>query len=152
MLTRVGQQNQNTLIRHTHAGNPSFDNLVNGISQTLRNTGPRSNGGHPTGLRSSVLRRTSSIFSDSRRRISVWWRSWQDRFLVGLRQKFVDHGGVEAVLAVGGTRHRYGLEQVEFRDLQLRGDLIDQPDGIRDGSHLDFDLRSGKNAGERPVN
>jgi DHA2 family multidrug resistance protein len=39
MLTRVGQQNQNTLARHTHAGNPSFDNLVNGISQSLQNAG-----------------------------------------------------------------------------------------------------------------
>jgi len=39
MLTRVGQQNQNTLARHTHPGNPSFDNLVNGISQTLQNAG-----------------------------------------------------------------------------------------------------------------
>jgi DHA2 family multidrug resistance protein len=39
MLTRVGQQNQNTLTRHTHPGNPSFDNLVNGISQALQNAG-----------------------------------------------------------------------------------------------------------------
>jgi len=39
MLTRVGQQNQNTLVRHTHAGNPAFENLVNGISQALQNSG-----------------------------------------------------------------------------------------------------------------
>jgi DHA2 family multidrug resistance protein len=39
MLTRVGQQNQNTLVRHTHIGNPAFENLVNGISQSLQNSG-----------------------------------------------------------------------------------------------------------------
>src|SRR4051812_39270274 len=39
MLTRAGQQNQNTLVNHTHAGNPAFDNLVEGISQALQNTG-----------------------------------------------------------------------------------------------------------------
>ena len=39
MLTRASQQNQNTLVRHTHAGNPSFDNLVSGISQALQNAG-----------------------------------------------------------------------------------------------------------------
>jgi DHA2 family multidrug resistance protein len=39
MLTRVVQQNQNALMRHTHAGNPAFDNLVGGISQTLQNAG-----------------------------------------------------------------------------------------------------------------
>lgn len=39
MLTRVGQQNQNTLVRHTHTGNPAFENLVNGISQALQNSG-----------------------------------------------------------------------------------------------------------------
>jgi DHA2 family multidrug resistance protein len=39
MLTRVSQQNQNTLSRHTHPGNPAFDNLVNGISQALQNAG-----------------------------------------------------------------------------------------------------------------
>jgi MFS transporter, DHA2 family, multidrug resistance protein len=39
MLTRVVQQNQNTLVRHTHAGNPAFDNLVGGISQALQNAG-----------------------------------------------------------------------------------------------------------------
>jgi len=39
MLTRVSQQNQNALVRHTHAGNPAFDNLVNGISQALQNSG-----------------------------------------------------------------------------------------------------------------
>jgi DHA2 family multidrug resistance protein len=39
MLTRVGQQNQNTLVRHTYNGNPAFENLVNGISQSLQNSG-----------------------------------------------------------------------------------------------------------------
>jgi DHA2 family multidrug resistance protein len=39
MLTRLDQQNQNTLVRHTHVGNPAFDNLVNGISQSLQNAG-----------------------------------------------------------------------------------------------------------------
>jgi DHA2 family multidrug resistance protein len=39
MLTRVSQQNQNTLVRHTHNGNPAFDNLVSGISQSLQNSG-----------------------------------------------------------------------------------------------------------------
>jgi DHA2 family multidrug resistance protein len=39
MLTRLDQQNQSTLVRHTHAGNPAFDNLVNGISQSLQNAG-----------------------------------------------------------------------------------------------------------------
>jgi DHA2 family multidrug resistance protein len=39
MLTRTNQQNQNTLVRHTHAGNPAFDNLVSGISQSLQNAG-----------------------------------------------------------------------------------------------------------------
>ena len=39
MLTRVSQQNQNALVRHTHTGNPAFDNLVNGISQSLQNSG-----------------------------------------------------------------------------------------------------------------
>jgi DHA2 family multidrug resistance protein len=37
MLTRVGQQNQNALVRHTR--NPAFENLVNGISQSLQNSG-----------------------------------------------------------------------------------------------------------------
>jgi MFS transporter, DHA2 family, multidrug resistance protein len=39
MLTRASQQNQNTLVRHTHAGNPAFDNLVAGVSQSLQNAG-----------------------------------------------------------------------------------------------------------------
>ena len=39
MLTRIGQQNQNTLVRHTHVGNPAFENLVNGISRALQNSG-----------------------------------------------------------------------------------------------------------------
>ncbi len=39
MLTRVSQQNQNTLVRHTHTGNAAFENLVNGISQSLQNAG-----------------------------------------------------------------------------------------------------------------
>jgi DHA2 family multidrug resistance protein len=39
MLTRVAQQNQNTLVRHTHTGNPAFENMVNGISRTLQNSG-----------------------------------------------------------------------------------------------------------------
>jgi DHA2 family multidrug resistance protein len=39
MLTRVAQQNQNILVRHAYVGNPAFDNLVSGISQTLRNAG-----------------------------------------------------------------------------------------------------------------
>jgi DHA2 family multidrug resistance protein len=39
MLTRMSQQNQNTLVRHTHTGNPAFENLVNGISQSLQNSG-----------------------------------------------------------------------------------------------------------------
>ena len=39
MLTRVGQQNQNTPVRHTHTGNPAFENLVNAISQALQNSG-----------------------------------------------------------------------------------------------------------------
>jgi DHA2 family multidrug resistance protein len=39
MLTRLDQQNQSTLVRHTQAGNPAFDNLINGISQTLQNAG-----------------------------------------------------------------------------------------------------------------
>jgi DHA2 family multidrug resistance protein len=39
MLTRVSQQNQNTLVRHTHNGNPAFDNLVSRISQSLQNSG-----------------------------------------------------------------------------------------------------------------
>ncbi len=39
MLTRMVQQNQSTLVRHTHAGNPAFDNLLNGISQSLQNAG-----------------------------------------------------------------------------------------------------------------
>jgi DHA2 family multidrug resistance protein len=39
MLTRVVQQNQNTLVRHTQVGNPAFDNMVSGISQTLQNAG-----------------------------------------------------------------------------------------------------------------
>jgi DHA2 family multidrug resistance protein len=39
MLTRTSQQNQNLLVRHTHAGNPAFDNLVSGISQSLQNAG-----------------------------------------------------------------------------------------------------------------
>jgi DHA2 family multidrug resistance protein len=43
MLTRVSQQNQNTLVRHTHTGNPAFENLVNGISQSLQNAGLEAN-------------------------------------------------------------------------------------------------------------
>jgi DHA2 family multidrug resistance protein len=39
MLTRTNQQNQHVLVRHTHAGNPAFDNLVSGISQSLQNGG-----------------------------------------------------------------------------------------------------------------
>jgi DHA2 family multidrug resistance protein len=39
MLTRVSQQNQSTLVRHTVAGNRSFESLVNGISQALQNAG-----------------------------------------------------------------------------------------------------------------
>jgi DHA2 family multidrug resistance protein len=39
MLTRVSQQNQNTLVRHAHTGNAAFENMVNGISQTLQNAG-----------------------------------------------------------------------------------------------------------------
>jgi DHA2 family multidrug resistance protein len=43
MLTRTSQQNQATLVRHTYAGNPAFDNLVNGISQSLQNAGVEAN-------------------------------------------------------------------------------------------------------------
>jgi DHA2 family multidrug resistance protein len=39
MLTRVSQQNQNALVRHTLPGNAAFDNLVSGISQALQNAG-----------------------------------------------------------------------------------------------------------------
>ena len=39
MLTRVSQQNQNTLGRHTQTGNPAFEDLVNGISKSLQNSG-----------------------------------------------------------------------------------------------------------------
>ena len=39
MLTRVGQQNQNTLVNHAQAGNAAFENLINGISQALQNSG-----------------------------------------------------------------------------------------------------------------
>jgi DHA2 family multidrug resistance protein len=39
MLTRVSQQNQSTLVRHTVAGNRSFESLVSGISQALQNAG-----------------------------------------------------------------------------------------------------------------
>jgi MFS transporter, DHA2 family, multidrug resistance protein len=39
MLTRVSQQNQNTLVRHTYTGNPAFQSLVNGISRSLQNSG-----------------------------------------------------------------------------------------------------------------
>jgi DHA2 family multidrug resistance protein len=39
MLTRVSQQNQNTLVRYTTNGNFAFENLVNGIRQSLQNSG-----------------------------------------------------------------------------------------------------------------
>lgn len=39
ILTRVGQQNQNVLVSHTRAGNPAFDNMVSGISQSLQSAG-----------------------------------------------------------------------------------------------------------------
>ena len=39
MLTRESQQNQNVLSRHTVAGNPAFESLVGGISQSLQNSG-----------------------------------------------------------------------------------------------------------------
>ena len=39
MLTRVSQQNQNTLLRHAVPGNPAFDNLLGGIRQALVNAG-----------------------------------------------------------------------------------------------------------------
>jgi len=39
LLTRLGQQNQNMLVRHTYPGNPAFDNLVNSISHALQNAG-----------------------------------------------------------------------------------------------------------------
>ncbi|MDQ6676113.1 MAG: DHA2 family efflux MFS transporter permease subunit [Acidobacteriota bacterium] len=39
MLTRFGQQNQSTLVRHTHTGNPAFQNMVQGISRNLQNSG-----------------------------------------------------------------------------------------------------------------
>jgi len=39
MLTRKSQQNQNLLSRNTYAGNPAFDNMLNGISQSLQNAG-----------------------------------------------------------------------------------------------------------------
>jgi len=39
MLTRFGQQNQSVLVRHTYPGNPAFENMVRGISQTLRSSG-----------------------------------------------------------------------------------------------------------------
>lgn len=38
-LTRVSQQNQNTLLRHAVPGNPAFDNLLGGIRQALVNAG-----------------------------------------------------------------------------------------------------------------
>jgi DHA2 family multidrug resistance protein len=39
MLTRLSQQNQNTLVAHAYAGNPAFDTLLSGITQSLRNAG-----------------------------------------------------------------------------------------------------------------
>lgn len=39
MLTRVSQQNQSSLVAHTYAGNPAFDNLVNGVRQGLQSRG-----------------------------------------------------------------------------------------------------------------
>jgi len=39
MLTRVSQQNQSALVRYTYAGNPAFENMVNGLSQKLQGAG-----------------------------------------------------------------------------------------------------------------
>jgi DHA2 family multidrug resistance protein len=39
MLTRVSQQNQNTLVSHAQTGNAAFQTLVNGISKSLQNSG-----------------------------------------------------------------------------------------------------------------
>jgi DHA2 family multidrug resistance protein len=39
MLTRVSQQNQNTLVSHTYTGNPAFESLVDGIRQSLQQSG-----------------------------------------------------------------------------------------------------------------
>jgi len=39
MLTRVSQQNQNTLVRYTANGNSTFESVVNGIRQSLQNSG-----------------------------------------------------------------------------------------------------------------
>ncbi len=39
LRVRVSQQTQNTLGRHTQTGNPAFEDLVNGISKSLQNSG-----------------------------------------------------------------------------------------------------------------
>jgi DHA2 family multidrug resistance protein len=39
MLTRFSQQNQSALVAHAYQGNPSFDNLLGGVTQSLRGAG-----------------------------------------------------------------------------------------------------------------
>ncbi len=51
MLTRVSQQNQNTLVRHTHTGNPGIRQSGQRNQPVLAECRPRSNGGHAAGLR-----------------------------------------------------------------------------------------------------